>query len=160
VLWQTCMSSTIGYREMNLRVAAKRGKKLLDRAVEADAALDLLHLGLDACDLGPAELVDLVGRHRGGRTRGEGALVIRGPIGQLPDAGCDLVAQLAVGLGPRDELLVRRPDALPERRLGCGAQLVGARGIDLAAVDEPGELRFGIGKERRVAGAFERCAGD
>lgn len=57
-----------------------------------------------------------------------------------------LVAQLTVGLDPRDELLVRRPDALRERRLCRSAQLVGARRIDLVAGHEARKLRFGIGE--------------
>ncbi len=77
-------------------------EELLQRAAEADLPLDPLHLRVDALDFREAELVDLVGRHRRRRARGQAIRVVRGAVGQIADSGHDLGAVGAIRLGPRD----------------------------------------------------------
>jgi len=107
---QIALATLVGVREQELRVVAQRGEELLQRAAEADLPLDGFHLGLNSRDLRQAKLVDLVRRHRRRRARSQALDVIGRAVGQLPDAGRDLVAVGAIGFGKSDELSVRRAD--------------------------------------------------
>ena len=133
---QVALTAFVGVREQEPRIVAQRREEFLQRPREADLPLDLLHFGVDALDLGEAERVDLVGGHGGRGARGQALDVVLRPVGQLPNARGDLVAIRAIGLCPRDQLRVRRPDVFRQRRGGRRTQLFCARSVDLAGRKE------------------------
>src|SRR5690606_9455598 len=57
------LASFIRVREKELRVLPQEHEELLQRSLETDIRLYLLHLGTNACDLGEAVFVDLVRSH-------------------------------------------------------------------------------------------------
>ena len=157
---QITLSPLVGVRKQELRIAAQRGEELLQRAVEADLPLDGFHLRVDPVDFCEAELVDLVGRHRGRRVRGQTICVVRGAVRQVSNARRELGAVRALGFGPGDQCLVRRLEPLDQGRRCRGLQLVAACRRDLATGHQGRDFRVDVRIERRIATAAERRAGD